>query len=45
MELPRRTGPIKVLLADDHTMFREGLVNILASYGGLEVVAAVPNGE
>jgi hypothetical protein len=33
----------KVLLADDHTMFREGLAGILASYGGLEVVAGVPN--
>jgi hypothetical protein len=26
------TGPIKVLLADDHTMFRQGLANILISY-------------
>jgi DNA-binding NarL/FixJ family response regulator len=37
--------PIKVLLADDHTMFREGLASILASYGGMEVVAEVPNDE
>jgi DNA-binding NarL/FixJ family response regulator len=36
-------GPIRVLLADDHTMFREGLASILASYGGMEVVAEVPN--
>ena len=36
-------GPIRVLLADDHTMFREGLAGILASYGGMEVVAEVPN--
>ena len=35
--------PIKVLLADDHTMFRQGLADILASYGGMEVVAEVPN--
>ena len=35
--------PIRVLLADDHTMFREGLAFILASYGGLEIVAEVPN--
>ena len=35
--------PTKVLLADDHTMFREGLAGLLASYGGLEVVAEVPN--
>src|SRR5215212_11151429 len=33
-------GSIRVLLADDHTMFREGLAGILASYGGgMEVVA------
>jgi DNA-binding NarL/FixJ family response regulator len=36
-------GPIRVLLADDHTMFREGLAGILASYGGMEVIAEVPN--
>jgi DNA-binding NarL/FixJ family response regulator len=36
-------GSIRVLLADDHTMFREGLAGILASYGGMEVVAEVPN--
>ena len=36
-------GPIRVLLVDDHTMFREGLARILASYGGMEVVAEVPN--
>src|SRR5215210_3743818 len=37
------SGPIRVLLADDHTMFRQGLAGILASYGGVEVVAEVPN--
>jgi DNA-binding NarL/FixJ family response regulator len=36
-------GPIRVLLADDHTLFREGLAGILASYGGMEVIAEVPN--
>jgi DNA-binding NarL/FixJ family response regulator len=36
-------APIRVLLADDHTMFRQGLAAILASYGGMEVVAEVPN--
>ena len=35
-------GLIRVLLADDHTMFREGLAGILASYGGMEVIAEVP---
>jgi DNA-binding NarL/FixJ family response regulator len=39
----KASGPIRVLLADDHTMFREGLASIFASYGGLEVVAEVPN--
>jgi DNA-binding NarL/FixJ family response regulator len=38
-------GSIRVLLADDHTMFREGLARILASYGGMEVVAEVPNDD
>ena len=35
--------PTRVLLADDHTMFREGLAGLLTSYSGLEVVAEVPN--
>ena len=35
---------IRVLLADDHTMFRQGLAAVLASHGGgMEVVAEVPN--
>jgi DNA-binding NarL/FixJ family response regulator len=38
-------APIRVLLADDHTMFRQGLAGLLASYGGMEVVAEVPNDE
>jgi DNA-binding NarL/FixJ family response regulator len=39
----KASGPIRVLLADDHTMFREGLAGILASYDGMEIVAEVPN--
>jgi DNA-binding NarL/FixJ family response regulator len=35
--------PIRVLLVDDHTMFRQGLAGILASYRGMEIVAEVPN--
>jgi DNA-binding NarL/FixJ family response regulator len=38
-------APIRVLLADDHTMFRQGLAGILAAEGGMEVVAEVPNDE
>jgi DNA-binding NarL/FixJ family response regulator len=37
--------PIKVLLVDDHTLFREGLAGLLAAYGGLEIVDEVPNDE
>jgi DNA-binding NarL/FixJ family response regulator len=44
-ESPQTGAPIRVLLADDHTMFREGLARILSSYGGMEVVAEVPNDE
>ena len=42
-ENPHRNGSIRVLLADDHTMFRQGLAGVLASYAGMEVVAEVPN--
>src|SRR3954470_13869846 len=39
------SAPVKVLLADDHTMFREGLTQSLTSYGGMEVVGEGPNDE
>ena len=32
-ENPHKTGPTRVLLADDHTMFRQGLARVLANYG------------
>lgn len=34
---------MQVLLADDHTMFRQGLARVLASHGGMDVVGEVPN--
>jgi DNA-binding NarL/FixJ family response regulator len=34
-----------VLLADDHTMFREGLAGLLTTYGGLQVVGETTNDE
>jgi DNA-binding NarL/FixJ family response regulator len=37
--------PIKVLLADNHTMFREGIARVLADYGGIEVVGQTDNDE
>jgi DNA-binding NarL/FixJ family response regulator len=36
---------IRVHLADDHTMFREGLAAILTSRGGIEVVGQTSTGE
>jgi DNA-binding NarL/FixJ family response regulator len=36
-------GNVKVLLADDHTLFRQGLAELLASYGGMEVVGETSN--
>jgi DNA-binding NarL/FixJ family response regulator len=39
------SGPIRILLADDHTLFRRGLAELLAFYGGLEVVEEVPNDQ
>jgi DNA-binding NarL/FixJ family response regulator len=38
-------GPIRVLLADDHTMFRQGLARLLDSHAGIEVVAWIPNDD
>ena len=38
-------SPAKVLLADDHTMFRQGLANGLGAYGRIEVVAQTKNDE
>jgi DNA-binding NarL/FixJ family response regulator len=40
-----RTTPVRVLLADDHTMFRQGLREMLSTDGGIEVVGQADNGE
>src|SRR5215203_3341739 len=37
--------PIKVLLADNHTMFRQGIARVLAGYGGMQVVGQTDNDE
>ncbi len=37
--------PIRVLLADDHTLFRRGLAELLSSYEGLQIVGEVPNDQ
>lgn len=36
---------IKVLIADDHNLFRDGLTRILSAYPEIEVVASVGSGE
>lgn len=36
---------IRVLLADDHTMFRQGTAGVLTDYGGMEVVGQTNNDE
>ncbi len=33
------------MLADDHTLFREEMAGLLASYGGLKVVGGTTNDE
>ncbi|NTU81093.1 MAG: response regulator transcription factor [Chloroflexales bacterium] len=38
------TEPITILIADDHTMFRQGLREILERKGGFRVVAEVSDG-
>jgi len=34
--------PIRVLLADDHTMFRQGLAKVLTAYGGSRSPGGTP---
>ncbi len=37
-------SPVRVVLVDDHTMFREGMASVLTSRGGdVEVVGQAPN--
>jgi DNA-binding NarL/FixJ family response regulator len=44
MEQVTTTEPLRVVLADDHAFFREGLARMLRE-NGIDVVADVPNGE
>ena len=37
--------PIRVLLADDHTMFRQGIASVLRGYGGMEIVGQADNDD
>jgi DNA-binding NarL/FixJ family response regulator len=38
-------NPIRVLLADNHTMFRQGLASVLADYSGMQIVGQADNDE
>lgn len=37
--------PIRILIADDHPMMREGVAAALLAHGGIEIVAIASNGE
>lgn len=37
--------PIKILIADDHQLFREGLINLLSSNTNIEIIAQAENGK
>ena len=39
------TDPVRVLIADDHTLFREGLTAILSAAADTEVVGEAANGQ
>ncbi len=39
------TRPIRVLLADDHALFRAGLRALMQSFDGIEIVAEASNGR
>jgi len=38
-------GPIRVMIADDHTMFREAIVHFLNAQEDIEVVKEASNGR
>jgi two-component system nitrate/nitrite response regulator NarL len=41
----KTTNPIRILIADDHALFRDGLRKLLQSEPGFEVVGEAPDGE
>ncbi len=43
--MPALPYTVRVHLADDHTMFRQGLQSILSSREGVEVVGSTSTGE
>ena len=45
MQGRNQADPVKVLLADNHTMFRQGIASVLAGYASVEVVGQTDNEE
>jgi DNA-binding NarL/FixJ family response regulator len=45
MQRRSEADPIRVLLADNHTLFRQGIASILADYDTIEVVGQTDNDE
>lgn len=43
--VPAATGSIRVMICDDHALFRRGLVMVLGSEDGIEVVGEAEDGE
>ncbi|MFH0808865.1 MAG: response regulator transcription factor [Pseudomonadota bacterium] len=43
--IPRESGPVRLLIADDHAVLREGLKLLLHGTDGFEVVAEASDGE
>jgi DNA-binding NarL/FixJ family response regulator len=43
--LGAKANPIRVILADDHSSFRQGLRSVLDSFADIEVVGEAENGE
>ena len=43
--MQNESGPARVLLADDHTLVREGLRAVLGAEGGIEVVGEAGDGQ
>ena len=41
----KKKQPITIILADDHEIYRDGLVNLLESHESYEVIAACQDGE
>ena len=45
MSLTATEGPIRVMLVDDHTLFRKGLAELLEQGGTIKVAAIAGNGD